>query len=138
MRMTKVFSITLSIFFIVWACSAIETYFTDLRKERLQTELVCATHPLFLAQSTAVQEKIKAIDLQIQDLEDMKRGFESRARRHDDQAQRLQFEDRAVLETRRHQELADENRAKARRVQEEIDRLQAKKQKLLGSTDLKA
>lgn len=83
--------------------------------------------------NTAVDTQITEIDKQIKELEAMKRGFEARALRHDDQAQRLQFEDRAVLETRRHNELAEENRSKAQRVQQEIDRLQAEKRKLLQS-----
>ena len=61
----------------------------------------------------------------------MKRGYESRALRHENQAERLQFEDQAYLETRRHNQLADENRAKAAAVQKEIDRLEAEKKRLL-------
>ncbi len=88
---------------------------------------------LAAADHSAVSMQISEIDRQIQELEDMKRGFEARALRHDDQAQRLQFEDRTVLETRRHNELAEENRSKAARVQQEIDRLQVERRKLLQS-----
>ena len=63
-------------------------------------------------------------------LEEMKRGYESRALRHENQAEYLQFDQQAVLETRRHLQLADENRNKAALVQEQIDRLKAKKEQL--------
>ncbi len=87
----------------------------------------------FLAENPAIAAQVQEIDRQITELQAMKRGFEARALRHEDYAQRLQFEDRAVLETRRHLELADENRAKADRVQQEIDRLQIERRKLLKS-----
>lgn len=72
-------------------------------------------------------ERIEQIDRQIKELSDMKRGYEARAIRAEDQANRLQFEDHFVLETRRYYRIADENRAKAAKVQEEIDRLEAEK-----------
>ncbi len=80
---------------------------------------------------TAENPRVHQIDKQIEELEEMKRGYESRALRHEDQAERLQFDDKTYLETRRHNQLAAENRAKAAAVQKEIDRLQAEKQKLL-------
>ena len=75
--------------------------------------------------------QVQQIETQIQQLEDMKRGFESRALRHENQAERLQFDDKTYLETRRHNQLAEENRAKAAAVQKEIDRLQAEREKIL-------
>lgn len=75
--------------------------------------------------------QIHQIDLQIQELEQMKLGYESRAIRHDNQAERLQFENQAYLEARRHIQLANENRAKAAAVQKEIDRLKTQRQQLL-------
>jgi len=78
-----------------------------------------------------VQEQVADIDDQILELQEMKRGFEARALRHEDQAERLQFDPKWNLETRRHLQLADENRQKAARVQKEIDRLKAKRAKLL-------
>jgi len=75
---------------------------------------------------------IKQIDGQIQELEEMKRGFEAKVARHEDQATRLQFDDQTYLETRRHNQLAEENRAKAAATQKEIDRLKAEKAKLLN------
>jgi hypothetical protein len=84
--------------------------------------------PLFAASSA---EQVAEIDARIQELTEMKRGYESKALRHENQAERLQFEDKAYLETRRHLELADENRRKAAKIQEEIDKLEAKKAAIL-------
>ncbi len=78
-----------------------------------------------------VQSQIAEIDDQIRDLEDIKRGYESRALRHDDQALRLQFNQEWNLEVRRHLELADENREKAAIVQKEIDHLKEKRKQLI-------
>jgi len=100
MRLRRLFFLPLSFFLLIWWLTADQT--TEIQK----------------------------IDSQIQELQEMKRGFEARALRHEDQVEYLQFNDRAVLETRKHLQLADENRAKAAKVQEEIDRLQAKKEKL--------
>ena len=76
--------------------------------------------------------QIQQLDQQIQELEDMKLGFDARALRHEEQADRLQFNDETYLETRRHIQLAEENRAKASALQKEIDRLQAEKDKILS------
>ena len=84
---------------------------------------------------TAVNSRasqIEQIDAQIAELQDKKRGFEGRALKHENYAEYLQFDQRAVLETRRHLQLADENWAKAERVQQEIDKLEARKKKLIG------
>ncbi len=83
---------------------------------------------LLLADASA---DVQQIDSQIEELQAMKRGFEGRALKHESQAEYLQFEDNAHLETRRHLQLADENRAKAAKVQEEIDRLQAEREEAL-------
>jgi uncharacterized protein YxeA len=78
-----------------------------------------------------VREEIAQIEAQIEELKQKKRGFEGRAIRAENQADRLQFEDQFLLETRRYYQIAEENRKKARIVQEEIDRLEAKKMQLL-------
>ena len=77
------------------------------------------------------QDQIEQIDTQIKELKEMKRGYEARALRAENQADRLQFEDHFVLETRRYYRIADENRAKAAKIQEEIDRLEDKRADLL-------
>ena len=74
--------------------------------------------------------KVQEIDAQIEQLEDKKRGFEAKALKHEDQAQYLQFNDRALLEQRRHIQLADDYRAKAAATQYQIDQLKAQREKL--------
>jgi hypothetical protein len=144
--MERTFSITLIFFVLVWAFAALD----GIGKRRgpqksivfggaadpasLGIELVVDSQEVqFLAENPAIATQVQEIDRQILELQAMKRGFDARALRHEDYAQRLQFEDRAVLETRRHLELADENRAKAARVQQEIDRLQMERRKLMKS-----
>jgi hypothetical protein len=87
---------------------------------------------LSLKAESSTDHEIGQIDAQIAELQDKKRGFEGRALRHENYAEYLQFDQKAVLETRRHLQLADENWAKAARVQFEIDKLQARRQKLAG------
>lgn len=89
--------------------------------------LIASPMLYFAISSVSKQEQVQSIDEQIQELKEMKRGFESRAIRAEDQASRLQFEEHFMLETRRYNKIAEENRAKAQKVQEEIDRLEAKK-----------
>ena len=105
MALRRIFLLTFSLFLILWG--------------------------FFAHAADSQNPRIQQIDLEIQQLEDMKRGYESRALRHENQAERLHFEDQAYLETRRHNQLADENRAKAAAVQKEIDRLEAEKKRLL-------
>ncbi len=87
--------------------------------------------PVWSVSSSATQEQIQQIDAQLLELKEMKRGYESRAIRAEDQASRLQFEDDFVLETRRYYRIADDNREKAAKIQEEIDRLEAQKAQLI-------
>lgn len=103
MRLRKFFLLTFSFFLIIWG---------------------------FTAYSSDSSAEIQKIDGQIEQLENMKRGYEGRALRHENQAEYLQFEQQAYLETRRHLQLAEENRNKASLVQEQIDRLKAKKEQL--------
>jgi hypothetical protein len=105
MRLRRLFFLTFSFFLILWGFTA--TGYT--------------------ANNGA---EIQKIDSQIQQLEEMKRGYVGRALKHENMAEYLQFDQQAVLETRRHLQLADENRNKASLVQEQIDRLNAKKQQL--------
>lgn len=81
--------------------------------------------------ATTKSTEIEQINAQIEQLEDEKMGYEAAALRHEDQAERMQFENRMVLETRRHLELAQENREKAAIIQKEIDQLKARKKVIL-------
>jgi hypothetical protein len=111
--MKKYFTVTFAIFLILWGYSVY-------------------TAPVYHLLSLQKDSQVQQIDQQIQELEERKIGFESRVLRHEDQADRLQFDDQTYLETRRHIQLAEENRAKANAVQREIDRLLAEKEKLLS------
>jgi hypothetical protein len=84
----------------------------------------------FVYMGVSKEQKIQQIDAEIAELEQIKRGYEAKALRHESQAQYLQFENRAWLEARRHQEMAEENRAKAAYIQEKIDTLENEKQRL--------
>jgi len=108
MSLSKFFFTTMAFFFLLWGISAVSAE----KKENLQVQ-------------------IATIDDQIEELEEMKRGYESKALRHEDQALRLQFNQEWNLEVRRHLELADENRAKAARLQIEIERLKEKRKRLV-------
>ncbi len=78
-----------------------------------------------------VQLQLQEIDDQIRELEEIKRGFEAKALRHLDQAQRKQFRERYYLEAKRHFELAEENEQAAEAVQVEIDRLKKRRRQIL-------
>ena len=79
---------------------------------------------------TTRQIRIQQIDAEIEELKGMKRGFEGRAIRAEDQAERMQFEDRYGIETRQYYRLADEYLEKANKIQEQIDKLEAEKARL--------
>lgn len=84
----------------------------------------------FAGHTASQSAEAQKIDQEIQELTEMKRGYEARALRHENMAEYLQFDQQAILETRRHIQLADENRNKAALVQQEIDRLKAKQKEL--------
>ncbi len=76
-------------------------------------------------------EEIRQIDEEIRELKEKKRGFEARALWAEDQAERMQFEERFTLETRQYFKMAEQYRQQAQLVQEEIDRLEKEKEKRL-------
>lgn len=81
-------------------------------------------------------EEIRQIDAQIEELQDLKRGYEAKALRQEDLAIYLQFENQAWLETRRHLQLAEENRNQAALIQKKIDILEARKRRLQRNSAL--
>ena len=100
-------------------------------KEIFLISVLCLTYVAWLGRAETIPEKVEKIDVQIEQLKEKKRGFEGRAVRAENQADRMQFDDESGLETRRYYRVADENREKADRVQEEIDRLEMEKTELL-------
>ena len=90
---------------------------------------LCINKGFSIEKSTAVQ--IQEIDKQINILEEMKRGYEGKAIRHANQAQRLQFIEGELQVAKRHWKLSDDNRKIAIRIQKEIDVLKVQKMQLL-------
>lgn len=93
--------------------------------------LLFSSGDLYSALSKKTQMEIEDLNAQIEELEETKRGYEAKAIRHEEQAERLQFEERWFLEAKRHFELAEENREMAKRVQWEIDQLKKRRMLLL-------
>ncbi len=87
----------------------------------------------WMSEAPEKRAQIEQIDERIEELKEMKRGFEGKAIRAENQAERMQFEDRYLLETRQYFRVAEENRRKAELAQEEIDRLEKKKAELFES-----
>ena len=104
MFMRRTFIWTMSFFFILWTV---------------------ACHP-----TTSAQDEIQRNNQKIYELEQMKMGYEARALNLETRAEYLQFDQEAVLETRRILQIADENRAKAALIQTQIDELKARNAKL--------
>jgi len=77
------------------------------------------------------KQEVTEIDQQIEDLEELKRGYEAKALRLENQAERLQFKNSEYIVAKRYWELADENRQIAKRIQSEIDALKEKKQEII-------
>ncbi len=115
MKLSKIFFLTMSFFLLLSALLA----FTH------------KSHQLMAGEGGATQEQIQLIDQEITELKEMKRGYESRAIRHENLGQMMQFESEYTLETRRHFQLAEQNREMAQKLQDDIDQLEQKKQDLL-------
>lgn len=75
-------------------------------------------------------DSIEDIDKKINELQDMKRGYESKAIRQDNQAQRLQFIEGELQNAKRNWKLAEDNRKIALRIQKEIDELKVQRMQL--------
>ncbi len=83
-----------------------------------------------------VDLQVQQIDQQIRQLELMKRGYEAKAIRHEDLGSTKQFKQEYTLETRRHYQLAEQNRQIAESIQKDIDQLNAQKEDLLSKKSL--
>lgn len=83
------------------------------------------------------EEEVAELDKQIEALKKMKRGYESRAIRQINQAQRLQFTQGEQLTAKRYWELAEENKQIAEHIQKDIDQLEAEKKSILDKHGVK-
>lgn len=77
------------------------------------------------------EEEMQDLDTRIQSLKEMKKGYEARAQRHEDQAEKYKHAEGEAFSAKRHKELADENKGIAQKIQKEIDQLETRKKVLL-------
>ncbi|MEI6242694.1 MAG: hypothetical protein WCP39_04735 [Chlamydiota bacterium] len=78
---------------------------------------------------------IEQTDQQIQELQNMKIGYEGKATRLENQAQRLQFMNKELSTSQKLWRLAESNREAAQKIQEEIDKLHAERSRLVNQRD---
>lgn len=83
------------------------------------------------ATTPAWEEEVQEIECQIEKLKKMKKGYESKALYHENQAERLQFIQQEMQTAKKHWIMAEENRDIAQKIQQDIDKLEEKKQGLL-------
>jgi len=72
----------------------------------------------------------EVLDKKILELEDMKKGYEAKAIKHANKAERLQFVEGQLQVAKKHWKLADENKKIADEIQKQIDELQVRKLKI--------
>ena len=75
--------------------------------------------------------KLENIDREIQYLEDLKRGLESRAIKYENQAQRLQFDANQLAEAKRYWNLAEQNRKAVEEIDEKIKQKQEERKNII-------
>jgi cell division protein FtsL len=80
--------------------------------------------------SNKIDSEIVTIDKKITELEQMKKGYEARATKHANTAQRLQFVEGQLQIAKKHWKLSEEYKEIAKKIQSEIDNLQAQKVKI--------
>lgn len=77
------------------------------------------------------KEELREIHYEIERLEELQRGYEAKALRHENLANRLQFRSGQYLLAKQHWEIAEQNRLMAKKIQQQIDQLEKRKQYLL-------
>ncbi|MFA6119240.1 MAG: hypothetical protein WCT85_07085 [Parachlamydiales bacterium] len=80
--------------------------------------------------SKSGNDEINVINTKISELEEMKRGYESKAIKHSHEAERFQFMEGELQRAKQHWKLADENKKVALKIQKQIDELKIKKVEL--------
>ena len=75
--------------------------------------------------------KITNIDKEIEYLEEVKRGFESKAAQYEDMAQELQFKNNNLQDAKRYWRMADANKEAAKKIDRKIQNIKKGKSKLL-------
>lgn len=117
--MLRTFFMTFSCFFITLAGSDVLSALSCSSPK--DNDKVSST----AASPSVWEQEVAELDKQITELKEMKRGYESKAVRHINQAQRLQFVQGEQLTAKRYWELAEENKQIAAHIQKDIDELEA-------------
>lgn len=87
---------------------------------------------LLLAASPAWQEEVKKIDRQIYELQELQEKLRASAQRSVNNAMRWQFQNENYMDARRAWDKAAADKQKIQEIQDQIDDLNVRKQKLLG------
>lgn len=78
-------------------------------------------------------QQVEEIDRELKRLSDLKNRYKASADRHEDTAQRLQFDSQFTLDARYEMRLAEKAREKEAELQEQIDELKEKRDQILKS-----
>jgi hypothetical protein len=84
-----------------------------------------------IAQSENWQEELQQINKQLDDLKDLRDRYDASATRHENDAMRWQFEQNLKQESRRAYKQAELDRAAEKKIQVQIDELEARKAEIL-------
>ncbi|MGD2169055.1 MAG: hypothetical protein PVI40_02300 [Chlamydiota bacterium] len=85
----------------------------------------------FLASYQNNEQRLDFLNQRIEELQEIKRGYEAKVVWHENQAQRLQFVEDQLLTAQRHASIAQTYRTAANKVQEQIDRLEREKKQII-------
>lgn len=108
------------------------SFFKDSEKTSFsRRNELCSTLLGAAAPSSSWQTEVESIDRQIQELKELKRGYEGRALSNENQAEQLQFIQGELSNAKRYWKIAEDNRAIARKIQEDIEELEKRKAELL-------
>ncbi|NGX43976.1 MAG: hypothetical protein K1060chlam3_00134 [Candidatus Anoxychlamydiales bacterium] len=130
MRMAKLFRDLRSSYLLVLLAVLLFSSFSvrGIAKEGLSQN---ASDKSYTKPSKSVRyDSVDDIDKKINELEEMKRGYEAKAIKQVNQAQRLQFIEGQLQEAKRYWRSAEDNRKIATRIQKEIDELKIERMKL--------
>lgn len=78
----------------------------------------------------SAKEKIAEINKEIEYLEEVKRGFESKAAQYENMAQELQFQNNNLQDAKRYWRMADANKEAAKEVEKKIEAKKKERDKL--------
>jgi hypothetical protein len=89
------------------------------------------------AESQGWKKELVEIDKEIEYLQDLQRGLEGRATRYENKAQRFQFEQDKLVESKRFWKMAEQNRKAAADIQAQIDLKKDERKKLVEQHESK-